>query len=217
MGLSSPAGDEGHPGTLETFCTYRLIDPGILSIHMTAETDSRTIVNFAHYSYFTLNYRQSIGDHLLQIDGRALHADGRRIDPIVSVTDTPFDFRRLRRIAEAGNTLRYQLRTPSCSSWTSSRGAPTAAEWRHRPGGLYDRTWTAVLRWRLSQGLASGARWLPPLPSRRTVLGARTISRRSQSSKFPLAGAATRRGLPADDGIPFRQRGLICPFGPGLT
>ena len=57
LGLSSPAGDEGHPGTLETFCTYRLIDPGILSIHMTAETDSRTIVNFAHYSYFTLNYR----------------------------------------------------------------------------------------------------------------------------------------------------------------
>jgi aldose 1-epimerase len=104
LGLTSPAGEEGYPGTLEASCTYRLVDPGTLSIHMTAETDLPTIVNFAHHSYFTLNYGQSTRDHLLQIN--AAHytpTDGELIPTgaIVSVTDTPFDFRRLRRITEA--------------------------------------------------------------------------------------------------------------------
>jgi aldose 1-epimerase len=105
LGLTSPAGEEGYPGTLEASCTYRLVDPGTLSIHMTAETDSPTIVNSAQHSYFTLNYGQSIRDHLLQIDAEHYTpTDGQLIPTgaIVSVTDTPFDFRRLRRIAEAG-------------------------------------------------------------------------------------------------------------------
>jgi hypothetical protein len=42
---------------------------------------------------------------------------------------------------------------------------------------------------------------------------------RSQSSEFRCAGTATRRSLPADDGVPLRQRGLMCPLdtcGPHL-
>lgn len=104
LGLTSPAGEEGYPGTLEASCTYRLVDPGTLSIHMTAETDSPTIVNFAHHSYFTLNYGQSIRDHLLQIDAEHYTPTDPALIPtgaIVSVADTPFDFRRLRRIAAA--------------------------------------------------------------------------------------------------------------------
>ena len=66
-GVTSPAGDEGYPGTLEASCTYRLVDPGTLSIRMTAETDLPTIVNFAHHSYFTLDYGQSIRDHLCRL------------------------------------------------------------------------------------------------------------------------------------------------------
>jgi len=37
LGLTSPAGEEGYPGTLEASCTYRLVDPGTLSIRMTRD------------------------------------------------------------------------------------------------------------------------------------------------------------------------------------
>ena len=104
LGLTSPAGEEGYPGTLEASCTYWLVDPGTLSMHMTAETDLPTIVNFAHHSYFTLNCGQSIRDHLLQIDAEHYTPTDPELIPtgaIVSVADTPFDFRGLRRIADA--------------------------------------------------------------------------------------------------------------------
>lgn len=104
LGLTSPAGEEGYPGTLEASCTYRLVDPGTLSIHMTAETDAPTIVNFAHHSYFTLAEGQSIRDHLLQINaGHYTPTDAQLIPTgeIVAVAHTPFDFRTLRSIADA--------------------------------------------------------------------------------------------------------------------
>jgi aldose 1-epimerase len=103
LGLTSPAGEEGYPGTLEASCTYRLIDPGTLSIQMTAESDLPTIVNLAHHSYFTLNYGHSIRDHLLQIDADHYTPTDRDLIPtgaIVSVAGTPFDFRGLRPIAD---------------------------------------------------------------------------------------------------------------------
>jgi aldose 1-epimerase len=50
LGLTSPMSEEGYPGTLEASCTDRLVDPGTLSIHMTAEADLPTIVNFVHHS-----------------------------------------------------------------------------------------------------------------------------------------------------------------------
>jgi aldose 1-epimerase len=102
LGLTSPAGEEGYPGRLEAFCTYRLVDPGTLSIHMTAQSDLPTIVNFAHHSYFTLNYGHSIRDHLLQIDADHYTPTDPDLIPtgaIVAVADTPFDFRHLRPIA----------------------------------------------------------------------------------------------------------------------
>ena len=103
LGLTSPAGEDGYPGALEAACTYRLVDPGTLSIHMTAESDLPTIVNFAHHSYFTLNYGHSIRDHRLQIDADHYTPTDRELIPtggIVSVADTAFDFRSLRPIAD---------------------------------------------------------------------------------------------------------------------
>jgi aldose 1-epimerase len=103
LGLTSPAGDEGYPGTLEASCTYRLVDPGTLSIDMTAETDAPTIVNFAHHSYFTLDYGQSIRDHHLQINADHYTPTDPDLIPtgaILSVTNTAFDFRGLRPIAD---------------------------------------------------------------------------------------------------------------------
>jgi hypothetical protein len=104
---------------------------------------------------------------------------------IVSVAEHALRLSPFTADCRGRHPLRYQFRTPSCSSWTLSRGAAAAAGRQHRHEGLHHRTRAAVLRWRLSQRLVSGARWSPPLPSRRTMLGARTISRRSQSSKYP--------------------------------
>lgn len=103
LGLISPAGEEGYPGTLQATCTYRLVAPATLSIDMTAATDAPTIVNFAHHSYFTLNYGHSIRDHLLQINASHVTPTDPELIPtgeILSVANTPFDFRSVRPIAE---------------------------------------------------------------------------------------------------------------------
>ena len=40
LALTSPAGEEGYPGTLEARCLYRLVPPATLRIVMTATTDA---------------------------------------------------------------------------------------------------------------------------------------------------------------------------------
>jgi len=103
LGLTSPAGEEGYPGTLEAACTYRLVAPATLRIEMTATTDAPTIVNLAHHSYFTLEGGRSIRDHRLQINAsRYTPADAQLIPTgeILSVASGPYDFRHSRTIAD---------------------------------------------------------------------------------------------------------------------
>jgi aldose 1-epimerase len=100
---TSPAGHMGYPGTLMARTTYR-IDAGLV-IEMEASTTAPTIVNLVHHSYFNLA-GQGSGDILgqsLQIEaGHFAPVDDRNIPTgeVLSVTDTPFDFRLLRRIGD---------------------------------------------------------------------------------------------------------------------
>jgi len=101
LGLTSPAGDEGYPGTVEARCTYRLVAPSTLSIEMSATTDAPTIINLAHHAYFTFADGRPVRDHLLQVDASRytpVDADLIPTGEIAPVAGTPYDFRSLRPI-----------------------------------------------------------------------------------------------------------------------
>jgi aldose 1-epimerase len=99
---TSPDGEMGYPGTLQTSVTYRIDGPG-LTIEMTATTDAPTIVNLVNHAYFNLA-GQGAGDvmgHQLQINAACyLPVDDQLIPTgeVLSVEGTPFDFRQTRLI-----------------------------------------------------------------------------------------------------------------------
>lgn len=107
LGLVSPDGDQGFPGTFTAEVTYALDDAGHLFIDMSGETDAPTIVNMTNHATFNLAGEASSGGiihHLLTIAashftpvGPDLIPDGR----LAPVAGTPFDFRAPRAIAQA--------------------------------------------------------------------------------------------------------------------
>ena len=106
LGLVSPDGDQGYPGTVDARCTYRLEEPATLSVVMTAVTDAPTAVNLAHHSYFTLTPGRPIRDHALEVNARhytPFDADSIPTGEIRAVAGTPFDFREARPIGRIGD------------------------------------------------------------------------------------------------------------------
>ena len=111
---SSPDGDQGYPGTLDVAVVYTLTEENELWINCTATTDRPTPVNLTHHGYFNLAGAGE-GDvlgHVLQIDAdRWLPSNGPNLPTgeIASVTGTPFDFTRPKRIGahmgQTGNRL----------------------------------------------------------------------------------------------------------------
>lgn len=93
--LESPDGDAGYPGGVVATTTYRLTDPGTLTIEMTAITDRPTIVNMVHHSYFNLT-----GSPVADVLGHQLRLHAAAWTPgmppdggVADVAGTPFDFR----------------------------------------------------------------------------------------------------------------------------
>jgi len=114
LGYESPAGEGGYPGHLSVRARYEVTDDGLhLICH--AQTDAATIVNLTHHPYFNLSGNPALpaDRHWLKIpaDGY-LPADteGFPLGEIASVTDTPFDFRSGRTLAEASTPGHEQLR-----------------------------------------------------------------------------------------------------------
>lgn len=100
--LHSPDGEEGYPGNVDVNCRYE-VDPEGLTISLTATTDAATLLNLATHSYFALDDGPTILDHRLTIPAaRWTPVDDTLIPSgeIASVDDTPFDFRKGRRIRD---------------------------------------------------------------------------------------------------------------------
>lgn len=102
---SSPAGEEGYPGTLDVECSYRLSDDGEVELEMSARTDESTPVNIVNHTYFNLSgdARESIVDHELMIDATAILAADESLLPVgglLAVSGTPYDFQQARRIGD---------------------------------------------------------------------------------------------------------------------
>lgn len=97
LAYTSPAGEEGYPGTLSLVVHYTLTADNSLRIEMSATTDKTTVCNIAHHSYFNLagHNAGSVFDHEVQIMAKNYTPGDDTLIPtgkIAPVTGTPFDF-----------------------------------------------------------------------------------------------------------------------------
>jgi aldose 1-epimerase len=102
---TSPAGDQGYPGTLTAHVTYRLTDSNQLVVDYEATTDAATPVNLTQHSYFNLagEGTGSILGHRLTIYADSYTPIDATLIPtgkLAPVDATPFDFRSATPIGE---------------------------------------------------------------------------------------------------------------------
>ena len=105
LGLVSPDGEEGYPGTVRATCRYALVPgdtgEGRLVIELGATTDAPTLVNLAAHSYFDLDDGPDISAHTLEIPAASYTPVDDRLIPtgeIAPVAGTRFDFRKPRPV-----------------------------------------------------------------------------------------------------------------------
>jgi aldose 1-epimerase len=101
----SADGEEGYPGTCTAKVTYTLTPGNELKVLMEATTDTPTVVNLAHHTYWNLGGQGSgaILDHVLKLDAdRYTPVDATLITTgeIAPVAGTPLDFRKAKPIGQ---------------------------------------------------------------------------------------------------------------------
>ena len=94
---TSPDGEGGFPGNLETTVTYTLNSDNELIIKYEATTDKKTVVNLTQHSYFNLSgdFSKKITDHIVEINADEYLPVNQTLIPtgeIRPVEGTPFDF-----------------------------------------------------------------------------------------------------------------------------
>lgn len=98
----SPDGEEGYPGNLDVFITYRLTHENEIIIDYSARTDKTTPVNLTSHCYFNLSGSKTpaTGHELMIRADNLLQADENYIPTgaIMPVKDTCFDFTNYRSL-----------------------------------------------------------------------------------------------------------------------
>ncbi len=92
--LDSPHMDQGFPGALTMSVTYRL-EANTLHIVYEATPDRDTVINMTNHSYFNLNGRGDILDHMVMIYASQFTPSDAQSIPIGAFADvagTPMDF-----------------------------------------------------------------------------------------------------------------------------
>jgi aldose 1-epimerase len=102
---TSPAGEEGYPGTLLAKADYRLTAANEVRMEFSATTDAPTPVNMCNHAYYNLSgdCKASIHDHVLQLHMPFYTpTDATQIPTgeIAPVTGTHFDFTAPTRVGD---------------------------------------------------------------------------------------------------------------------
>ena len=109
--LTSPDGDQGWPGNVQSCVDYRLNDAGELSIDMSATSDQDTYLNMLFHGYWNLggHSEETVLGHWLKIAADFYlpkSPQGIPTGEIATVADTPFDFTRGKLIGTDFNRLK---------------------------------------------------------------------------------------------------------------
>jgi len=105
LGLRSPRGEEGYPGSLEV-CLEILVRGDTLRLEYWAEADETTVVNLTNHAYFNLGSQPTVEGHRLTVNADCytpVAPDLIPLGPLEPVSGTPFD---LRKEAKLGERLR---------------------------------------------------------------------------------------------------------------
>ena len=102
LSRTSPDGEEGYPGKLDSVVTYKWTNDNALEIDYEAKTDKPTVINLTNHCYFNLTGAEnSILDHQVQIMADKLVPTtdaGIPTGELMPVADTPFDFTSAHKI-----------------------------------------------------------------------------------------------------------------------
>jgi aldose 1-epimerase len=140
----SPAEEENYPGTVAVSVDYVLTNDDALQIRYSATTDAPTILNLTQHSYFNLSATANVvDDHVLTIHADRFTPIDRTLIPtgeLAPVDNTPFDFRRSRRIGEAleADDVQLQYGNGFDHNWVARGGTgdlALVAEVSHPPSG----------------------------------------------------------------------------------
>ncbi len=193
LGLTSPDGDQGFPGMLNTRVRYT-VDEHTVRVTMEATADATTVVNLTNHAYFNLDGEGAgtIDDHELLVeadDFTPVDATGIPLGGHASVEGTPFDFRTARKIGPAIRTEHPQVGDARgidhnfvvsgtglrrAAALTSKTTRTTVELWSDQPGlqvytgNFLDgtRRSTSGARYRQGDGVALEPQLFPDSPNR---------------------------------------------------
>jgi len=103
LGLLSPDGDQGFPGTLTVRCRYALTGKTTLRVEFQAHSTRATVVNLSQHAYFNLDGSATIKGHSLRVWADSQTEVGPDLIPtgrILPVAGTALDLRHPRLLSD---------------------------------------------------------------------------------------------------------------------